>query len=178
MNKIYIVLMRTNTFVEKGVRFFTRYQYGHVAISLNKDCKSLYSYGRRKVHSILFGGFTEEKQDGPFFTYFNKAECKIYELEVSDEQYKKMVDIINEMKNNMKKYRYDYLGIVLRYFRIPISFKNKFVCSSFVGYALDNAKIHKFNKKISFVRPKDIEEINELKEIYSGLYRDYNNANN
>ena len=174
MNKIYILLMQTNTLVEKSIRVFTRYKYGHVAISLDKSCNTIYSFGRRRVHTILFGGFTEEKKDGAFYSYFNKSRCKIYELEVTDEQFGNVEEIINEMKRNYKKYKYDYVGIILRYFRIPIKFKNKFVCTTFVASVLEKTNIYKFKKNIHFVRPKDIEEIDNLKEVYNGLYKDYN----
>ena len=38
MKKIYILLMHTNTKPSKFVKLMTKYEYSHVAISLEKEC--------------------------------------------------------------------------------------------------------------------------------------------
>ena len=76
--KIYILLMHTNTVPSKIVRLFTRYEYSHVAISLEKKCYKTYSFGRKNLYNILNGGLSIQKKDGAFFTKFNKTTCKIY----------------------------------------------------------------------------------------------------
>ena len=53
--------MHTNTIPSKLVRFFTRYKYSHVAISLSNNCDILYSFGRKKIDSIFNGGFVIQK---------------------------------------------------------------------------------------------------------------------
>lgn len=74
------------------------------------------------------------------------------------------------MAQNMDKYKYDYIGIVPRFLGIPLIFKNRYVCSYFVAYVLEKAKIHKFNKKPYFIKPKDFENIEGFKKIYEGKY--------
>ena len=69
--KIYLLLMHTKTIPSKIVKLFTRYAYSHVAIALDKDCETVYSFGRRKLNSILNGGFSVEKREGAFFEKFN-----------------------------------------------------------------------------------------------------------
>lgn len=64
MKKIYILLMHTKTIPSKIVRFFTRYKYSHVAMSLDKSCEVTYSFGRRKLNSILNGGFNILNKEG------------------------------------------------------------------------------------------------------------------
>lgn len=61
MKKIYVILLHTNTIPSKLVRFFTRYKYSHVAISLSRKCDILYSFGRKKIDSIFNGGFVIQK---------------------------------------------------------------------------------------------------------------------
>ena len=89
MKKIYILLMHTKTIPSKIVRFFTRYKYSHVAMSLDKSCEVTYSFGRRKLNSILNGGFNILNKEGEFFKKFNRTECKIYEVDVTEEHYRK-----------------------------------------------------------------------------------------
>lgn len=170
MEKIYLILMHTNTIPSKLVRFFTRYKYSHVAISLNKNCETLYSFGRRKVNSIFGGGFIVQQKQGEFFKKFNKTICTIYEIDVNEEQFQTINKIINEMKLNSLKYKYDFIGIVPRFFGIPIVVKNKYVCSYFVADVLEKAQIYKFNKKVCFIKPKDFENIIKSRKIYDGFY--------
>lgn len=127
----------------------------------------------KKLYSIFNGGFVIENKYGSFFKRFNDTKCRIYELEVSDEQYNDLFEIINYMKNNRDIYKYDYIGIILRYLRIPISFKNKYVCSYFVAELLEKANIYNFNKKTIFVSPRDFERINGLNLVYTGKYALY-----
>ena len=165
--------MSSRTIPDTVIRKITGYKYGHSALSLSIDCKNLYSFGRRKVHSILNGGFTIERQDGLFYTFFNETTCTIYELEVTDEQYMKLHAVLDQMVYRMSTYNYDYLGIILRYFHLPVSFKKRFVCSSFIARLLKMTGIYEFDKPDFYVRPSDLRTIPGLKEIYTGKYRDY-----
>ena len=173
MDKIYVLLMHTNTIPSKFVKFFTRYEYSHVAISLEKECKTIYSFGRKSLHNIFNGGFSVQNKKGEFFQKFNNTICKIYEIKVTQEQYQEVKNIINYMENNTSKYKYDFIGIIPRFFKIPITFENKFVCSYFIAYVLDKAQICSFEKDISLVVPKNFENIINASEIYKGKYLKY-----
>ena len=173
MKKIYLILMHTNTFPSKLVKIFTRYMYSHVAISLNRGCDTLYSFGRKRVDSILDGGFIAQQRQGEFFKKFHNTICIIYEIDVTLEQFQAINKIINDMQLNAIKYKYDFIGIVLRFFGIPFVMKNRYVCSYFVADVLEKAQIYKFNKKVCFIKPKDFENIKESKKIYSVLYCSY-----
>lgn len=173
MKKIYIIQMNTKTLPSMIISLFTRYKYSHVAISFSRNCDVTYSFGRKKLYSILNGGFVIENKYGKFFKRFSDTKCRIYELKVSNNQYNDLVKIINYMKKNRDIYKYDYIGIILRYLRIPISFKNKYVCSYFVAKLLEEANIYKFNKKTIFVSPKDFEKVNGLNLVYTGKYALY-----
>lgn len=172
--KIYIIQMHTNTIPSKIVKLVTRYEYSHIAIAFDENCDTIYSFGRKKLNSILNGGFVIENKNGEFFTKFNKTICRIYELEVTEEKYKRLRKIITDMEENIEKYKYDFLGIILRFFKIPISFNNKYVCSYFVADVLERSNIYHFNKKTFFIKPEDFEKIKGIKEIYSGSYVKYN----
>ena len=52
-NSICIIQMHTNTIPSKLVRFFTRYKYSHVAISLSRNCDILYSFEEKKLIQFL-----------------------------------------------------------------------------------------------------------------------------
>ena len=168
MKRIYVLLMHTNTYPSKFVKFMTK--YSHVALSLDKSCHTLYSFGRKKPNTIIDGGFSIENKDGEFFKKFSNAECKIYELDVQDEQYKNLKNNIEDMEENRDDYKYDFLGTAFRYLNIPVTFKNKYVCSYFVASILEKNNIYNFNKETSLIKPQDFENLDGFTEIYAGKY--------
>lgn len=170
MKKIYIILMHTNTLPSKFVKAFTQYAYSHVAISLTKDCYTTYSFGRRGVYNLLNGGFAVQNKDGKFFKRFNKTICKIYELEITDEQYEAIKREIKRIEKNRNIYKYDFLGAFLRWLNKPVTFENKFVCSHFVAYILEKSQTCNFGKATCLVLPQDFTKIDGIKEIYNGVY--------
>lgn len=170
MKKIYIILMDTKTIPSRIVSLFTMYRYSHVAISFDKKCDVIYSFGRRYLYWIFNGGFVVENKDGNFFGKFKDTNCKIYEINVSKKQYDVLVKIINDMDKNRDIYKYDYFGIILRYLGLNITFKNKYVCSYFVAKLLMDSGIYNFDKDVSFVRPSDFDNMDGLNLIYSGKY--------
>lgn len=170
MKKIYLILMQTNTIPARFIRLFTRYKYSHVALSFSDDCNLVYSFGRKKVNNFIDAGFVIESKNGPFFKKFNNTTCTIYEVDITEDQYEKAVKIMEFMKHNDFKYGYDFLGAFLRYFRIPISFKNRYVCSYFVAEVLEKSDIYKFNKPTYCILPKDFSEIGDFKVVYEGKF--------
>lgn len=173
MKKIYVIQMHTKTIPSRLIRIFTRYKYSHIAISFNRNCEVTYSFGRKNLYSILNSGFVMETKSGKFFKKFSDTKCRIYELDVSEQQYSDLIRMIKYMKKNKNIYKYDYLGIVLRYLGIPVVFKNKYVCSYFVAELLKEAQVCEFNKETCFVNPKDFEKINGLNLVYTGKYALY-----
>ena len=173
MEKIYIILMDTKTIPSRLVSMFTLYKYSHVAISFDKKCDVIYSFGRRNLYWVFNGGFVVENKDGCFFKKFRNTRCKIYEIDVTKKQYNDIVNIVSDMNKNKDIYRYDYLGIILRYLGINVTFKNKYVCSYFVAQLLEEANVCDFKKDTCFVGPKDFEKVNGFNLIYTGKYALY-----
>ena len=165
--------MDTGTFTGKFISFWTMYRYSHVAISFDRDCDLTYSFGRKGVYSIFNGGFISLRRDSKFFKKYKNTRCRIYEMDVTEKQYYDLIKIIKYMNNNKNIYGYDYLGIVLRYLRIPIAFKNKYVCSYFVADLLKRANVYNFDKEPYFIKPSDFSSIDNFNLIYSGKYLMY-----
>ncbi len=170
--KIYIIQMHTRTIPARLVRLVTRYEYSHIGICLTNKCDEVYSFGRKSLRNIFNGGFVKEKKDGAFFNKFNKTVCRIYELEIDKEQYTKIKERLEKMEQN-NIYKYDFLGAFLRAFKIPISFQNKYVCSSFVAELLEQSGVYSFTKPLCFIRPIDFEDICGIKEMYKGEYKSF-----
>ena len=173
MKKVYVLLMHTNTIPSKFIKLFTGYPYSHVGISLESSCEEIYSFGRKNISSFLRSGFTIEKKNGAFFEKFCQTICQIYEVDVTNTEYEKLNNILQEMVSQKEIYKYDFLGMFLRYFKIPYQKENKYVCSYFVADVLERSGILQFSKKTCFIEPRDFENIEKLNKIYEGFYSTY-----
>lgn len=172
--KIYIIQMHTNTLPARIIKMFTRYEYSHIAISLDKSCDRIYSFGRKKLNNFLNGGFVVQERQGEFFKKFKNTKCRIYELEVSHEQYNSVESKLYEMEQRSREYKYDFWGIGMRLLKIPVTFKNKYVCSYFVAELLETSGICTFGKQVCLTVPKDFEQIKGANKIYEGRYVNWN----
>ena len=54
------------------------------------------------------------------------------------------------MKSNQDDYKYDFVGLILRYMKLPVTFKNRYVCSYFVAKLLDDYDICVFDKDVKY----------------------------
>lgn len=169
--KIYIVFSQTNTLLSKIIKFVTKNEFSHVSISFDKECKTMYSFGRKYDSNPFYGIFKIENINTGLFKK-NNAKIAIYEVEVQE-------IIFKNIKRNIKKIEkenkgYNILGLLLAIFNFRIK-RKKFYCSEFVYNILvkDNVKlIKKTNKSI---RPQYLKDnIKNLKLIYIGRVNNYN----
>jgi len=70
--KIYIVLTYTGTILSKVIRVYTRAEYCHVSLSLDKRLRKMYSFGRLNPYNPFIGGFVHEGINVGTFKRFKK----------------------------------------------------------------------------------------------------------
>ena len=169
--KIYIILSYTGTIPSKVVRFFSKGEFSHVSISLDKNLKNMYSFARLRPYNFLIGGFVHEKVDEGVFKRFKNTKVEIYSLEIPLKQYKKIWWNIKKMKKEKLLYKFNFLGAFGVKLKIKYSKKYHFYCAEFVKYLLDMAGIDL--KLPDLVAPMDFKKTNILKLEYRGLLRKY-----
>ena len=170
MKNVYLVLSYTGTIMSKIVRLYTHYSYSHVSISLDKQISNMYGFGRKNLYNIFDGGFVIENKKSKFFKKFKNTKCVILELSVTEEQYNKLKQILEEYKENIDIYKYDIIGVFLRPFKIKLNRKNYYYCTKFVKEVLESCDIYKFDN--DFIKPRDFMKIPN-KIIYKGKLLNY-----
>lgn len=170
---IYLIQLHSGSLPSRLVQAVTRDPYSHVGICLHRDCREIYSFGRRQVNNFLDGGFVVEQADGEFFRKFPHTMCRIWEIPVTDRQFLGLRTCLTQMEQEAEAYSYDFLGAVLRIFRIPVSFPHAYVCSQFVAEVLESWEILHFSKPACFVTPRDFGYLPGAREIYRGEYLSY-----
>lgn len=174
MKGIYIILTYTGTIPSKVIRSFTKDEFSHVSIALDIDLTEMYSFARLRKYNFFIAGFLHEKINEGTFKRFRKTTAKIYHLEVTNEQYEKIKNKIEEVKENKEQYKFNILGLCAVSIHMRIKRERYFYCAEFVKYLLEEAGIKTNLPEI--VKPEDFKEIEGLEEIYSGLLKNYQSS--
>ena len=104
MKKIYIILASSPTYLSRIIKAYTKDEYSHSSISLDKELNEMYSFGRLNAYNPFFGGFTQESVEFGTFKRFKKSNVEIYSLTVTESQYKKIKRTIERVERNKDDY--------------------------------------------------------------------------
>ena len=168
MKKVYVVLSRTGTGPSKFIGLATRAEFTHSSIALVPCRHKLYSYARRRLHNFLVAGFLREDIDKFVFALYPDAPCAVYEIEVSNEGYNKMADIIALFEKKYSKCTYSFTGMLTSQIGIKRNLKYKYTCAQFVATLLEASGDVALPKHPSLMKPMDLANLPEAKLVYSG----------
>lgn len=170
---VYIVLTQTQTYPARAIHFYTNEPYAHASIAFDEDLDEMYSFARRGIWNPFNAGFIEEDINNGIFGRCRSTTCGIYRLKITEKQYKRIREEIEIFKRNKDDYSYNFVGLVAAALNIPIKSKQRYFCSQFVAYVLEQSGIHIFNKNYALVKPRDIRLNPRLKAIYKGKLCEY-----
>lgn len=173
MKKIYIITTFTGTFLSSIIKNVSKTPYAHVSIALNEDLKPMYAFGRLNPKTPIFAGFVEENVNQGLYEIKSNTMCRVYSLDVDNEQYDKLIDNISIVGDNRKQYDYDIRGLVRLSLNRPRQKDYKYVCSNFVADMLYKSDINIFDKPAYEVRPNDFYNQKQLQLEYEGLLSKY-----
>lgn len=171
MKKIYIVLTYTGTFLSKIIRGYTKHEFAHVSIALDSKLEQMYSFGRLNPYIFFWGGFVHEGVNRGTFKRFKKTKTKIYSIDVYNEQYNLIKNVIYDIKTNRKKYSFNMAGMFLTALNIRRKKEYSFYCAEFVKHCLDESNIK--TSLPDTVKPEDFKLIENKKLVFNGLLREY-----
>lgn len=171
MKKVYILLTYTGTMLSRVIKIYTRDQFSHVSISLDKNLDKLYSFGRKNPYNPFIGGFVHEGLNHGTFKRFKKTKSLLYSIEVTDEEYEKIEKTIKKVDKNKSKYHFNVLGLLYVIFKKKRRKKDYFYCAEFIKYILDESG-HR-NNLPEIIKPDDFLNIDNKRIEYKGLLREY-----
>jgi hypothetical protein len=164
--KVYVLLTGTGTVLGKIIKLYTRKPLNHASIAIDDQFNKVYSFGRRNPRNPFFAGFVEENIRGGLF---RNADCAIYCITITEQQFQKMIDKLRDMEENKENYRYNLIGLIAVVLNLEMNRKNAFFCSHFVAAILEESGIDLKNQKpLSLVTPHDIKESASLELVYEG----------
>ena len=174
MQKLYIVLTHTGTLLSNLIKLYTKNDYSHVSLAFDEDLNEMYSFGRIYTYNAFIGGFVREYLDSGTFKRFKNTTTSVYELEVSDIQYKEIKNKVVMMYEKRKEYKFNFIGVFFVMFHKKIKRKNALYCAEFVKYALASGDVDmKYLPDI--IKPEDFKQVKDAKLIYKGKLSEYRN---
>ncbi len=173
MRKVYIVLTYTGTILSKLVKLYTHKEFSHVSISLDEKLDEMYSFGRLNPYNPFWGGFVHENKNKGTFKRFYKTKTRIYSIQVNEDQYESLKQLIKDIQdeNKRKSYKFNMIGLIAVMFNLRIKRERGFYCAEFVKYCLEESNIELNLPDI--IKPDDFNKILDVSEVYKGQLRDY-----
>ena len=170
MRSIYIVLTMTGSALSRLVKIYTKKEYGHVSIALDKELERMYSFGRLKPYNAFIGGFVHEYIHSGTFFRFRNTTAEVLRVRVTDEQYAKLEQAIARFEQEKEKYHFNVLGLFAVSFNKKITKENYLYCAEFVKQVLEEAEI--IDTLPDVIKPEHLLVLPH-KSIYKGLLREY-----
>lgn len=170
--EIYLLLTDTGTILTRLIKSYTKKPYNHASIVFDTELVEVYSFGRKTAKNPYIGGFVREDIHS---VLFKQADCAIYSLTVTNDEFQKMYQYIQKIAVEKGCYRYNFIGLFGVLFKKPIKRKNAFFCSQFVASVLKESNVINFEKDLSLVEPSDLPYSANFQLIYEGRLKDYQN---
>lgn len=157
--------------VSKLIGVFTAEPYTHTSIAFEENLSPMYSFARLGTLPLP-AGLRLEYADKGYYKEHNRIPCALYKLDVTDEVYEAAKALVSEMVDELDKYTYNVLGLILCKFNIDFSRPSHFFCSEFVSKVLEKSNALALPKPPSLMRPTDYTKIPSLKLMFKGEMRE------
>ena len=158
---IYILLTQFPGSYSRVIRLWTRFPYTHASLGLEEDLNTFYSF--------VWKGFIVES-----VRRYNKPgrkpfPCALYALDVPEDTYLAVKELIEGFHNNRANLRYSRLGVVIGLvLRLPFRKKDHYFCSQFVAEVLTRCRCLRMKKHSTVCFPKDFSRNKDLKMVFRG----------
>lgn len=152
----------------KVIKKFSNGPYSHISISIDPKLKKIYSFYDKGFEIESFDSYMKNTPNGF---------ASIYCMFVSKEDYEIIDDKIDYFLKNIRKTKYNWVGLLKIMMNRPGMSDNKLVCSQFVDLILKCIDIDFTNKDSSLVTPNDfkLSEKTAVYLLYEGPCKDLNN---
>ena len=167
MKKIYVVLSSGNSFPKKVYRTLTDCDYDHVAVSFNEKLPVMYSFAKAQLEVALVGGFVAE-YPSRYIAEGGDIPVKVYALDVSDEEYMRVREVIRRMMTHPQIYTYNVYEKALSVFGASFDLKCSYTDLAFVCRLLRLGNM-KSIKELAFVLEPNLYYTGSMNDIISGV---------
>lgn len=153
---IYIVLVKALTGLGNFARKFSKYEYTHIAVCLNKNINDFITFSRKKHYTPFNSGFMHETLDCYAFGSNEKIKLKIFKVPVTIENKKIIEQYIKKIAND-NEYIFNLYSMATMSLFHGFRIYKTHNCMSFVSKILELSKSVNMTKKYYKYNIKDID---------------------
>lgn len=151
--------------------------YAHTSICLKDDFEYFYSFGRKDKYNFLKCGFVVESVEERYLKWYPNSRLRVIEIPVTNNQYKKLEELIHHFVTHTDDYKYNLRGVLLMKTGHRKTEPNNLFCSQFVNYILNEAGIHILKEAPEYTTPKSFYELT-YPVIYEGSIQNFKRIQN
>lgn len=177
MKYVYVFLTRTGTRVANIIGMVTGDRFAHASISLDRELTQMYSFGRRRVHNPLYGGFIKENIHRGIFALFGDRQSVLYRIPVTDDTYAVIENTLRVMHSRKYEYGYNFVGLFSCAIGVPTNTRTHFTCSQFVSWILEYSGAATLPKNMGLMKPDDLTRLPNAELVYEGCIANADNSN-
>lgn len=155
---VYIVLIKALTGLGKFSRLFNKYEYTHIAVSLNKELREFATFSRKKHYSPFNAGFMYEKREHYVFGNNEKVKIKVFEIPVSKEDKDNITNYINRIEKD-REYVFNLYSMITMPLLHGIKIYKAHNCMSFVSQIIELSNSVQMEKKSYKYSIKDMDDL-------------------
>lgn len=159
MHTMEIIISTTDTVIGSIVRKFTHSEWNHISVAIDDNYENIYSFTRKYKKFFFTGCFCLEPIERlPYIS--------IAKINISDNEYKKIIKYINLLKQKTRIYNYPQA--ILIKFNKKTPFKNSHICSSFGAKMISLTNEFDLEKSELLYTPAEIYEMLKDYIIFTG----------
>ena len=162
MRKVTVLLTGYSDWLSSFICMLSK-GYSHASIAIDDKEEVFYSFNKN--------GFVIEKPK-KYNPKARRENSVCIRMEVPQEVYEKIEEEIQLFIANKEKYKYSQLGLICCLLKIPVKFKNQYICTQFVTELLEKAGAVQLNKKESLYLPANL--LDQMKCCYGNMKLVYN----
>lgn len=166
MKNIYIVLIKAHTLLGSAARKIMRYEYTHIAVCLDNSLTDFISFSRRRHYLPFDAGFMHEKRDFYAFGKHKDFKAKVFQINVTEEDFLKTMKFIHICEND-KKIVFNFLSMLTMPVFHGINICKAYNCMSFTAKVLELSGVH-LTKPFYKYSIRDIDKLLSGKCIFEG----------
>lgn len=155
---VYIVLIKALTGLGTVGRKITKYEYTHIALSMDEKLDDFITFSRKKHYSPFESGFMHETRDCYIFGSNEKVKIKAFKLPVQKENLNKINIYIRKIEKD-PEYIFNLYSMItmpiIHGFRIYKTHN----CMSFIGKIIELSQVVPMDKRYYKYSIKDMDEL-------------------
>lgn len=172
MKQIYILLSRTQTTPSRLIHLFSKGTYTHASIAIEEGTDKFFSFARRSQRNFLRSGLISEDIHKRTFALYPDAPCALYKIDISEDSYEIIRQLIEYYWSNYNKCKYNFWGIITIFFGKTQKLRFRMTCSQFVALLLHKSNAVSLPKEPSLMRPDDFLRLKDITLLYKGKLGD------